>query len=137
MKRRAFITLLGGAAAGWPFTVAAQQAAMPVIGYLSSGSPKGFATRLAAFRQGLEETGYHEGESVAIEYRWAEGQNDRLPALAADLARRSVSVIAAIGGPAPALPAKSATARIPIVLGMGAEPFPSDLFPRLGGPAGN
>src|SRR5262249_19109392 len=114
MRRREFITLLGGAAATWPLTARAQQAAMPVIGFLSNGWQQSDAVRLAAFQQGLNKTGY-EGRHLASEYRWAEDHYERLPALAAELVRRQVTVIVAVGGPASALAAKVATKTVPIV----------------------
>ena len=136
MRRRDLLKVIGTLATAWPLAVRAQQATMPVIGFLCATTAEGYAAPLAAFRRGLHEAGFIEGRNVAIEYRWAEDQNDRLPALAGDLVRNQVTVIVAAGTPA-TLAAKAATSTIPIVFYIGVDPIEAGLVTSLARPGGN
>src|SRR6476660_1029589 len=137
MRMREFITLLGGAVVAWPLAVGAQQAALPVIGFLDSRSPEALADRLRGFRQGFKDSGFIEGENVIVVYRWAENQFDRLPALADELVRRPAAVIVASGGPNVTIAAKAATTTLPIVFITSSDPVGLGFVVSLARPGGN
>jgi putative ABC transport system substrate-binding protein len=137
LSRRTIVAFVGGTALAWPLSALAQHSAIPVIGFLNGQSPATSAHLVAAFRKGLNETGYVEGRNVVVEYRWAEGQTERLSGLAADLVRRSVAVISTGGSPTASLAAKAATSTIPIVFAFGGDPVESGLVASLSHPGGN